>query len=121
MKMYYDLDNGTYYTEDELRNVFELRKEELKEDGYNYESFEDCLNKMLALGHQKKGGWVEMEAKKFVVNLYDPSTGATSDIDVITAPEGYTAENYVADCERNADDDWNAMLSSGEVILMEVE
>ena len=59
--------------------------------------------------------------KKYEVNYYDPSTGATSPIDVIEAPEGCTAEQYVADCAEYADDDWNQMLDSGVVTLVEVE
>lgn len=59
--------------------------------------------------------------KKYEVNYYDPSNGATSPIDVVEAPEGYTAEQYVADCAEYADDDWNEMLEAGIVTLTEVE
>ena len=59
--------------------------------------------------------------RTYEVNLYDPMTGATSAIDTIKAPEGYTAEDYIRDCKANADDAWNEMLENGEVSLMEVE
>lgn len=59
--------------------------------------------------------------RTYEVNLYDPTTGATSAIDTIKAPKGYTAEDYIRDCEKNADDAWNEMLAHGEVSLTEVE
>lgn len=59
--------------------------------------------------------------KQYQVNFRDYNNGATSAIDVITAPDGYTAEQYIADCRANADDEWNEMLANGEVTLLEVE
>lgn len=58
---------------------------------------------------------------KYQVEYYDPSNGATSPIDVIEKPEGYTAEDYIADCAKYADDEWNEMLEAGSVTLIEVE
>lgn len=56
---------------------------------------------------------------RYEVNLY--KDGAMSPIDVIDAPAGYTAEQYIADCEDNADSDYVEMLKSGFVTLHEVE
>lgn len=58
---------------------------------------------------------------KYEVNYTDSTTGAKSAIDVITAVEGYTAEDYIRDCKDNADDEWNEMLANGTVELIEVE
>lgn len=55
--------------------------------------------------------------KHYEVNFYDYRNGATSPIDVIIASDDYTAEQYIADCSENADDEWNEMLSNGEVQL----
>lgn len=57
---------------------------------------------------------------KYEVDFHDRRNGATSAIDTIDAPEGYTAEDYVKDCRENADDDWNEMLGHGEVTLIPV-
>lgn len=57
---------------------------------------------------------------KYQVDFLDYSTGATSPIDTITAPEGYTPEMYIEDCKKNADDDWNEMLTGGKVTLTEI-
>lgn len=54
---------------------------------------------------------------KYTVEFKYHAAGATSTIDNITAPIGYTAEQYVADCKLNADDAWNAMLQNGTVTL----
>lgn len=59
--------------------------------------------------------------KKYVVEYTDPETGATSPIDNFTAEDGYTAEQYIKDCDKNADDEWCEMLHSGTVELVEVE
>lgn len=58
--------------------------------------------------------------KKYEVNYTDHETGATSPIDTVIKPDGYTAEQYIKDCAENADDDWNAMLAGGTVTLTEV-
>lgn len=47
--------------------------------------------------------------------------GATFPIDTVKAREGYTAANYVRDCNMYADADWCEMLTSGEVTLIECE
>ena len=57
---------------------------------------------------------------KYQVN-YTGSNGATSAIDTIEAEPGYTAEQYVADCEKNADADYVEMLHDGEVELIELD
>lgn len=59
--------------------------------------------------------------KRYVVEYTDPTTGATSPIDTIDAPEGYTAEDYLRDCRANADQDYIDMLEAGEVRLDMVE
>lgn len=56
---------------------------------------------------------------RYVVWLTDRTTGATSPIDTIDAPVGYTASDYIADCDRNADDDWNWMLRNAATIILE--
>ena len=58
--------------------------------------------------------------KKYEVNFTDNQTGATSPIDTVVKPEGYTAQAYIDDCMENADDEWNAMLAGGTVTLTEV-
>lgn len=58
---------------------------------------------------------------KYTVEFYDHSNGATSAIDNIEAPEGYTAEQYVDDCRKNAADEWVQMLEAGEVTLFPIE
>lgn len=59
--------------------------------------------------------------KKFEVDFYDYRNGATSPIDIIIADDNYTSDDYVRDCEQNADNDWREMLNCGIVILVEVE
>lgn len=44
----------------------------------------------------------------------------TEPMDIVEAPEGYTAEDYIRDCERNADDDWVKMLHEDDVELTDV-
>lgn len=58
---------------------------------------------------------------RYQVDFYDYSNGATSPIDTIEAPEGYTAEDYIRDCQENADDAWNEMLAGGKVELVKIE
>lgn len=58
---------------------------------------------------------------KFMVNYYNPETGATSSIDNIEAPEYYTAEQYIEDCKDNADPDWNRMLAAGSITLVQLD
>lgn len=54
---------------------------------------------------------------KYEVNYYDPENGAWSPIDVIEGPEGYTAKQYISDCDTNADEWWWEMLhTEGSVI-----
>lgn len=60
--------------------------------------------------------------KNFVVEFYDQLNGATSPIDtLVNYPDDYTAEKYIKDCEENADDDYNNMLATGFVSLVEFE
>ena len=56
---------------------------------------------------------------KYEVNL--SVNGATSPIDTIEATAGYTAADYIRDCNENADGDWCEMLSSGTVTLTPIE
>lgn len=58
--------------------------------------------------------------RKYEIDYTDPETGATSPIDTQYADEGYTAEQYIADCERNADEDWCEMLRNGTVEVIEI-
>lgn len=60
--------------------------------------------------------------KNYEVNFYDPSNGATSPIDtLVNYPDDYTSEKYIKDCEENADADYNSMLATGSVSLVEFE
>lgn len=59
--------------------------------------------------------------KAYEVEFRDDRNGAISSIDTIFADGNYTAEDYIEDCMLNADDEWNEMLSHGEVILHEID
>lgn len=61
----------------------------------------------------------EDSTMKYEVNL--SANGATSPIDTIEAPAGYTAADYIRDCNENADRDWCEVLSSGIVTLTPIE
>lgn len=61
----------------------------------------------------------EDHTMKYEVNL--SVNGATSPIDTIEATAGYTAADYIRDCNENADGDWCEMLSSGIVSLTPIE
>ena len=59
--------------------------------------------------------------KVYEVKFRDDRNGSTSSIDTVFADGNYTAEDYIEDCMLNADDEWNEMLSHGEVILHEID
>lgn len=59
--------------------------------------------------------------KQYEVNYTDRTTGATSAIDTITAPNNYTAADYIRECEENGDPDYVKMLHDGIITLIEVE
>jgi hypothetical protein len=52
--------------------------------------------------------------------VYLKANGAESPIDQIVTDAGYTAEQYVKDCEENGDPEWIEMLHSGGIILEEI-
>ena len=58
--------------------------------------------------------------RTYEIDFTDPETGATSPIDTQYVDGEYTAEQYIADCEKNADPDWIEMLKSGSVEVVEV-
>lgn len=58
---------------------------------------------------------------KYQVNYIDPKTRANSEIDTVEAPEGYTAADYIADCDENADAEWCEMLHVGTVTIDAIE
>lgn len=58
---------------------------------------------------------------RYQVDYTDPDTGATSPIDTISARAGYTADDYIRDCDANADSDWCEMLHRGSVTLQELD
>lgn len=58
--------------------------------------------------------------KSYQINYTGPN-GATSAIDTVVAQDGYTAEQYIADCENNADEEWVEMLHNGDVEVIEIE
>lgn len=51
---------------------------------------------------------------------YRDEDGATSAIDTVEAEPGYTAEQYIKDCDENADEEWCKMLHEGEVFVRKV-
>lgn len=55
--------------------------------------------------------------KTYIANYTDPATGTTSSIDTFEAPEGYTAEQYIKDCDIYADSEYCEMLHKGTVTL----
>ena len=55
--------------------------------------------------------------KRIEVNFYDFETGATSPVDVITVPDGYTEKDYVNDCMRYADNEYVEMLKNGKILF----
>lgn len=61
-----------------------------------------------------------MNTIRYTVTLRD-SAGTTSPIDTVTAPAGYTADDYLRDCASNADSAWCEMLASGTVTLDPIE
>ncbi len=56
---------------------------------------------------------------KFEVVLHQD--GCDSSIDVIEAPEGYSADDYIRHCYRKADAEFIKMLGTGEVELVKVK
>lgn len=58
--------------------------------------------------------------KQYEVDYTDHTTGATSPIDTIQAPDGYTAADYIEDCEKNAGPDYIEMLKNGDIELIEL-
>lgn len=56
---------------------------------------------------------------RYIVWVTDMNTGATSPMDNIEAPDGYTADDYIADCKCNADEAWNEMLRNADTITLE--
>lgn len=54
---------------------------------------------------------------KYYVDFTDQN-GATVGIDNIIAPISYSAEQYIEDCRKHADDDWFEMLQTGTVTLI---
>lgn len=69
------------------------------------------------------GNPVWTSEQKYEVDLitYQETNKVISPIDTIIAPTGYTAEDYISDCQGNADDDWCEMLKSGDVELVEID
>jgi len=62
-----------------------------------------------------------VETVKYEVDFTDSRTGATSPIDTVVAPEGYTAEQYLNDCRENGDQAWIDMLEQGTVKLVAID
>lgn len=55
---------------------------------------------------------------EYIVEYTNLNTGEVIEIDVVTAPEDYTAEQYVSDCMETASPEWCEMLLSGYVQLI---
>lgn len=92
-------------TEEIWAKIFEEDQKHIRECGWSY--FE---------GPKKEE---EKNMTEWTVWYTDPETGASSPIDTITAPEDYTAADYIRDCAGNADDAWNEMLEAGSIDLIE--
>lgn len=58
--------------------------------------------------------------RKYEVD-YRGEDGKISPIDTITADSDYTAEDYISDCEGNADPDYVEMLKNGDVTLTAID
>ena len=56
--------------------------------------------------------------KEYQVNLI--TNDYVEPIDTITAPDGYTPNDYIKGCEENADPEWIEMIHSGDIVLIEV-
>lgn len=64
----------------------------------------------------------DLPMKHYIVNYTEfDRPDISSPIDNIEAPEGYTAEQYVEDCMRNADEEWCEMLRKGWVELYDLD
>ena len=63
----------------------------------------------------------EQTMKRYEVEITDYVTHATYPIDTVTAADEYTAEQYIADCNENADPDYIELLHTGLVTLTEIE
>lgn len=92
------------YAEQKKRTVYVLESVNPDEDAENH--FD--------------GNYVWTSEQKYEVDITN-ADGVTSPVDTIIAPTGYTAEDYISDCERNADDDWCEMLKTGDVELVEID
>lgn len=87
-----------------------------------------CDDFYLALSETDRSGHINMDAVTETVGIKTPETvryqinltdanGATSAIDTVEATYGYTAEDYIEACDRNADAEWCDMLASGTVTV----
>ena len=56
---------------------------------------------------------------KYEVIVY--CSGVTATMDIIEAPEDYTAKQYLDDCRGNADPEYVELLESNEFILSAIE
>lgn len=64
------------------------------------------------------GDGVDHSEHTYLVYLIPFGSSNTGDlIDNIKAPAGYTAADYIDDCDRAADQEWIDMLKTGEVVL----
>lgn len=52
---------------------------------------------------------------KYLVRLETREENTTEDIDHITAPAGYTAAQYIQDCQNNAPQEWVDMITGEDV------
>lgn len=114
MKRYKELVTGEVWTEDEIRHEFEMFKTEVY--GKDAPTFEEYLEDRIRLGRDGAAGLKEV--RHYVVWMTD-ANGATSPIDTVDAPEGYTATDYYRDCNANAPYEWIAMLDAAVEITLE--
>lgn len=62
----------------------------------------------------------EKTMKRYQIE-YTDANGATSPIDTVTAPAGYTADDYIRNCQENAEPEWCEMLEHGTVSVVEID
>lgn len=107
-----------------LNTIFDV-EDESETAVYTAERLEDILDsdefveaKGNAYQNQILIDALKEDTMKYTIEYTDPTTGATSPIDTIEAPKGYTAEQYIRDCEENADQEWIDMIHAGEITVV---
>ena len=58
--------------------------------------------------------------KRVQIEFTDFRTGAASPIDIVNVPDDYTEKDYINDCKKYADNDYNKMLRGGKVTFITI-